>query len=114
MQELKIHIYPDNSIKTDTKSYYDNEEYKIASLEEYKKIHRAISPIRLQILMVLKEKEQLTISELSRILGRDYKNVYEDIQILLQFKFITSERKGNKLILSVPFNKLNIFLHFSS
>ncbi len=65
---------------------------------------RTLSNTRLHLLSVLRHHGALRIAALARALGRDYKNVYDDVKLLKRFGLIEQGDKG----VSVPFDKISM------
>lgn len=61
-------------------------------------LRKILSNEKARILYVLKNKEVSSIYGLAKELGREFKSVYEDLQILERFGFIEfhSEKKGKR------------------
>ncbi|MBP9708893.1 MAG: hypothetical protein KBD78_14755 [Oligoflexales bacterium] len=57
-----------------------NEE--IIVVNSWKTLGKLLSPSRLQILAIIPHSKPKSIAELARILKRDFKNVYQDVQFL--------------------------------
>lgn len=63
---------------------------------------RALSRSRLQLLSVLRQRGTISILALAKALGRDYKNVYEDVKVLKRFGLIHQVKGG----VCVPFDRI--------
>lgn len=61
---------------------------------------------RLELLSIIKHKKPRSIYELAKITKREYKNVYEDVELLEGLGLITRENNH----VDVEFNKLQIEL----
>jgi predicted transcriptional regulator len=64
---------------------------------------------RLQILSAIKNCEPKSIQELSRIVKRDFKNVYTDVKLLVQYGMIELKESGPKRA-ALPVAKYSEFL----
>ena len=63
---------------------------------------------RLELLKVIKDREPESIYALSKILGRNFKNVYTDLKILGQFGLIEMTRRKKSIELGVPYETITI------
>lgn len=63
---------------------------------------RALSRSRLQLLSVLRQRGTISVLALAKALGRDYKNVYEDVKALKRFGLINPVKGGVR----VPFDRI--------
>ena len=63
---------------------------------------RALSRSRLQLLSVLRRRGTISVLALAKGLGRDYKNVYEDVKALKRFGLIHQVKGG----VCVPFDRI--------
>lgn len=63
---------------------------------------RALSRSRLQLLSVLRQRGTTSVLALAKALGRDYKNVYEDVKALKRFGLIHQVKGGVR----VPFDRI--------
>jgi len=59
-------------------------------------LFRVLSPKRLELLRHLRHLSAMSVFALAKHLGRDYKNVHGDIQLLEQYGLI--ERDGDKIV----------------
>ena len=67
-------------------------------------MHRALSPKRLEIIRALCGQAPMSIRELSRRLGRDFKGVHTDVASLLGVGLIDQE-KGK---ISFPYDRIHV------
>lgn len=65
-------------------------------------MYRAFSRSRLQLLSVLRRRGTISVLALAKALGRDYKNVYEDVKALKRFALIHQGNGG----VCVPFDRI--------
>ena len=82
--------------------------YSFQNLNEYR---RTLTQKRLELLSVIKHRKPNSIYELSKMVKRDFKNVSEDVNILLEVGLIEIERKETPqkvIIPSVKFDRLRI------
>src|SRR3989338_9768820 len=77
------------------------------SEDEYRGL---FSKKRLDIIKALRHKKFISIYELAKELNRAYKNVYDDVNLLLELGVIekTEDRKTNKDNYYVDFDKINV------
>jgi len=73
----------------------DTDEYNTSDVEL---LRQALSNQKARILYTIKTKNPKSIYELSKILKRDFKSVYQDLKFLERIGFIDfySEKKGNR------------------
>ncbi len=64
---------------------------------------RVLSKRRIELLKVLHHHGETSIRELSRLLKRDYKNVYQDVQLLIKADLIYQDAMKR---ITVPWDKL--------
>jgi len=90
-----------------------NPKFDFESLAALRKI---LSNEKAKIILIIKEKKPDSVYEISKILGRDFKNVKEDIDLLVRFGILEileesdGKRKRHKPILATE--NLNIILKF--
>jgi len=65
---------------------------------------RFFSEKRMELLSVVKHRKPKSIYQLASFLDREYKNVYDDVELLEELGLVTREDHG----VEVEFNKLNI------
>lgn len=77
------------------------------SEEEYRNL---FSKKRLDIIKALKHKKFISIYELAKELERSYKNVYDDVNLLLELGIIekTEDKKTHKDNYYVNFDKISV------
>lgn len=61
------------------------------SIEAFRK---ALTPKRLELLHLIKERHPKSLQELSRLAHRDMKNIATDVELLMRLGLIEIERKG--------------------
>lgn len=85
------------------------EEICFDSAEE---MHKFLSPKRLKLLHIIRDKQPKSIYELSRILKRDRKNVSEDVALLENIGLIqvavTKDGKRTKRVPLVEYEKIQL------
>ena len=82
------------------------------SEDEYRNL---FSKKRLDIIKTLRYKKFVSIYELAKELGRSYKNVYDDVNLLLGLEVIekTENKKTHKDNYYVDFDKINVDISVS-
>ena len=77
------------------------------SEDEYRNL---FSKKRLDIIKILRYKKFVSIYKLAKELGRSYKNVYDDVNLLLGLEVIekTENKKTHKNNYYVDFDKINV------
>lgn len=63
---------------------------------------RALSRSRLQLLSMLRQRGTMSVLALAKLLGRDYKNVWEDVKVLRRFGLVHQAKGGVR----VPFDRI--------
>ena len=71
--------------------YHTEEEANKISLKKFREV---FTNQRLNLLKEISEKQFESISEISRYLGRDIKNIYSDLKVLEKFNLIKLEKEG--------------------
>lgn len=71
-------------------------DYKYEEVTKSTEAISALTPRRIDILTHLYESQPGSISDLASELGRDYKNVYDDINALSEHGLITLEKEGKR------------------
>lgn len=69
---------------------------------------RLLTEKRIEIIEKLKEKEVESVRDLSRKLGRDVKQVSEDLELLCQMSIIEYSKEGNRKIPELKHQKIFI------
>ncbi|HYE49370.1 MAG TPA: hypothetical protein VEB20_07265 [Azospirillaceae bacterium] len=64
------------------------------SFESWEALTRVITPRRLDLLKHLRRNPAVSIAALARSLGRDYKRVHEDVDILVQAGLVDRDESG--------------------
>ena len=77
----------------------------VGSIEE---LNRILTPQRKRLLDVVREYKPSSIRELAEKLGRDYKNVYDDVVFLERIGFLKLERRGKRLVPVVDYDTIDI------
>ena len=82
------------------------------SEDEYRNL---FSKKRLDIIKILRYKKFVSIYKLAKELGRSYKNVYDDVNLLLGLEVIekTENKKTHKNNYYVDFDKINVDIPIS-
>jgi predicted transcriptional regulator len=74
----------------------------LLTLENLPLLLKSLSPARFELLRALREAGSLSIYQLAKRLGRDYKNVHTDVTQLVALGLITKVDKG----IAVPWDLL--------
>ena len=74
------------------------------SFASYSQLHSALTNKRMELLECVAQHEGMNIRKLAGQIGRDYKNVYDDVQLLIQLGLI--EKQGK--VLFAPYDDINI------
>jgi len=71
---------------------------------------RQLSPRRMQLLNYLSENHADSINKLSKNIGRDVKNIYNDLKILEQLGFLRLVKEGRRLSPELLVHEITILL----
>ena len=119
----KIKIKKINVVIEDLDKFFDKSKKEFKKLEEGKlkksidvlslsedEYRNLFSKKRLDIIKALRHKKFISIYELAKELDRSYKNVYDDINLLLELDVIerTEDKKTHKDNYHVDFDKINV------
>ena len=77
--------------KTRTKKYAGME---LISFPDYATLGRILSATRLQLLAAIRREKPSSIQKLAKAVKRDFKNVYQDLQLLIEFGLVDTKSKG--------------------
>ncbi len=86
--------------------------YEKLVFESYEAFRKVLTPERLKILHVIREKEPKSVYELAKILGRNRRNVIKDLEILELLGLVEFEeekrgkRKSRRPV--VPYNEIEV------
>lgn len=119
----KIKIKKINVIIEDLDRFFDKSKKEFKKLEKGKlrksidvlslsedEYRNLFSEKRLDIIKALRHKKFISIYELAKELNRAYKNVYDDVNLLLELGIIekTEDKKTHKDNYYVDFDKINV------
>ena len=74
------------------------------SFSSYAQLHAVLTDKRMSLLEYVAQHEGLSIRQLAAQLGRDYRNVYDDVQMLAELELIEKRASG----LFAPYDDINI------
>ncbi|HHN63748.1 MAG TPA: hypothetical protein ENK09_00100 [Nitrospirae bacterium] len=110
-RNIKVGIATEEQVNKEfINAWHKAEKGKIEVTEERlyfvepKIFFQVLSKCRIELLKILHDRGLSSIRELSRILQRDYKNVYQDVKLLKKIGLIHEDQ--NKRIY-VPWDKIN-------
>ena len=83
--------------------------YMILSFPSFVVLGRVITGARLELLSIIRKTKPKSIQELARLANRDFKNVYQDIQLLAQYGLIELKEQGARKA-ATPISKFSEFL----
>jgi len=87
-------------------------EFEKIVFESYEALRKVLTPERLKVLHVIKEKKPKSVYELAKLLGRDRRNVVKDLGILEMVglvKFVEEKERGRKRkVPVVPYDEIEI------
>ena len=119
----KIKIKKINVVIEDLDRFFDKSKKEFKKLEEGKlrksievlslsedEYRNLFSEKRLDIIKALRHKKFISIYEIAKELNRAYKNVYDDVNLLLELGIIekTEDKKTHKDNYYVDFDKINV------
>ena len=78
------------------------------SFENFEIYMRTLTPKRLELLRVVKSKNPKTIKELSLLAQRDFKNVYQDIQLLKRYDLLKLKRTPLGLTPIISYDRIEL------
>jgi predicted transcriptional regulator len=64
------------------------------SFPDFQTLGKIITGARLELISVIRLQKPKSIQELARFVGRDFKNVYQDVQLLAEFGLIELRAQG--------------------
>jgi len=67
-----------------------------------------ITPKRMELMKVIRERPGKSIKELAQYLNRDYKNVYDDIQALVRSELLELQKRGKARVPVFPSDTIEI------
>ncbi|WP_457570286.1 HVO_A0114 family putative DNA-binding protein [Desulfurobacterium sp.] len=79
----------------------------------YRKIYRLLSPNRMDILFLLRYRDELTISEIADEVFRNYKNVYTDVKMLEEAGFVKLRKEKGKVYVSATVSTITLKFFFA-
>ena len=94
-------------LKRPSKTKYKG--YTIISFPSFEILGKVITGPRLELLSVIKNQKPNSIQELSRMVERDFKNVYTDVKILVEYGLIELKESGARKA-ALPIAKYSEFL----
>jgi predicted transcriptional regulator len=74
------------------------------SFSSYAQLHAVLTDKRMSLLEYVAQHEGLSIRQLAGQLGRDYRNVYDDVQMLAELELIEKRASG----LFAPYDDISI------
>jgi len=83
--------------------------YTIISFPSFEALGKVITGARLELLSAIKHHKPQSIQELSRIVERDFKNVYNDVKLLVEYGMIELKESGPRKS-ALPIAKYSEFL----
>ena len=95
------------------RAYQEGEDFEYLAEEEMllgSKQYEKLTPRRLELLDYLGKGSYRSINELAEIVGRNVKNVYNDLKILEGLGFIALTREGRRLVPELIVYEINIQL----
>ena len=82
------------------------EEEQTLTFPSVEKLFKILTPARWKIVKALQTKEFKSIRDLAKFLGRDYSNVWKDIQILNDLGIVEVEKTEGGYRVYIPYEKI--------
>jgi predicted transcriptional regulator len=79
--------------------------------EDTATLFKSFTPKRMELLRMLRQHGPISIRQLASKLSRDYRNVYDDIQHLLDLDLVKKNRQG---LFHVPWSNITIELSLAA
>jgi predicted transcriptional regulator len=95
------------------RAYQEGEDFEYLAEEALSldsKQYEKLTPRRLEMLDYLGMGQYSSINELAKKIGRDVKNVYNDLKILKELGFVNLTREGRSLVPELMVYEINILL----
>lgn len=95
------------------RAYQEGEDFEYLAEEALSldsKQYEKLTPRRLEMLDYLGMGQYSSINELAKKIGRDVKNVYNDLKILKELGFVNLTRDGRSLVPELMVYEINILL----
>lgn len=104
MKALKINVASPETVISDILSRTDA-GISVYSFPSYEDLHRTLTPKRIAIIDVMAGKGPLSMREIARLVGRDFKAVHGDITALINIGLIDRDDIGGVVL---PYDELHI------
>ncbi len=104
MKELKISVASQEAVISDILSGVDAGA-SVYSFLSYEDLHRTLTPKRIAIIDAMAGKGPLSMREIARLVGRDFKAVHGDITALVNIGLIDRGEAGGVVL---PYDRLHI------
>ena len=95
------------------RAYQEGEDFEYLADEDLpldSKQYEKLTPRRLEMLDFLGMGQYSSINELAEKIGRDVKNVHNDLQILHKLGFVNLTKEGRSLVPELMVHEINIIL----
>jgi len=95
------------------RAYQEGEDFEYLADEDIpldSKQYEKLTPRRLELLDHLAKGLYRSINDLANIVGRDVKNVYNDLKVLEGLSFISLTPEGRRLVPELIVHEINILL----
>ena len=79
--------------------------------ETWELMHKVLSPKRLEIIRVMTGAESLSIREIARRVGRDFKGVHSDVTLLVESGVVDRDERGRFVF---PYDKIHVDFEISA
>ena len=93
-------------LKRPSKTKYKG--YTVLSFPSFETLGKVITGARLELLSAIKNEKPQSMQEPSRIVDRDFKNVYKDVKLLVEYGLIDLKESGARKS-AVPMAKYSEF-----
>jgi len=66
----------------------------VISFPDYETLGRVVTGARLELIAVARREKPKSIQELAKLVGRNFKNVYQDVKLLAEFGLLMIQEGG--------------------
>jgi DNA-binding transcriptional ArsR family regulator len=118
MNSLASENSTDNNEATpDTEDYSELNNFALDKLKESEgstyvvpkyEARKLLTPNRIDLIGMIREEDIYSMRDLSRKLGRDIKNISEDLKVLKEYDIIEYREEGNRKIPEITADKIVI------
>ena len=74
----------------------------VISFPDYETLGRVVTGARIELIAVVRREKPKSIQELAELVGRNFKNVYQDVKLLAEFGLLMIHEGGPRKAVSAP------------